>query len=184
MENDAAAIKLVAFARGDRAALRPLYEEFGPALYGYLLAASGNREDALDLLQDVFLWIFQHAGELADLESPLGYLVQVGRRLALQRKKSADSARPRGEVRRGAETCLLQIPAAADPSEALQRREEAARLEAAWMSLADFRREIVQLHVHMGMTFQETAAILGMPMSKVVYHYQTALQHMKARLDA
>jgi RNA polymerase sigma-70 factor, ECF subfamily len=73
--------------RGDRSAFARLYERFSPAVHGVLLA-SGPREDASDLVQEVFLLALRSIGRLEDPASFGPWLLAIARNRARDAHKS------------------------------------------------------------------------------------------------
>jgi RNA polymerase sigma-70 factor (ECF subfamily) len=54
---------LSAVARGDRQAFAMLHRRYAPILLGFLARMLGSREEAEDVLQEVFVQIWMKAGE-------------------------------------------------------------------------------------------------------------------------
>ena len=88
-----------AAARGDREALGELYRRFARAVHGVLLARLA-REDAEDLVQDVFMHAFAQLGELREPAAFGGWICAIARRRATDhvRRDPADRADLRGPL--------------------------------------------------------------------------------------
>ena len=75
---------LRAVAREDRAAYKRLYEQAGPKLFGIVLRITRNRSAAEDILQDVFLRIWQNAHSFSpDAGPPMAWLSSIARNRAI-----------------------------------------------------------------------------------------------------
>ncbi|GJE61896.1 sigma-70 family RNA polymerase sigma factor [Methylobacterium trifolii] len=80
-------------AAGDEAALRTLYDLTSPKLYGVILRIQRDRSVAEDVLQDVYLRVWQAAGSYApEAGRPLSWLC------AIARNRAIDGLRRKGEI--------------------------------------------------------------------------------------
>src|SRR5947207_7437050 len=84
-------------ANGDRRALERLYERYAPLLLGVgLKILRGGRPEAEDLLHDVFVEIWQHAGDYdRNRGSVRTWMLLRMRSRAFDRLKSAERSRTR-----------------------------------------------------------------------------------------
>ncbi|HEX8374051.1 MAG TPA: sigma-70 family RNA polymerase sigma factor [Methylobacterium sp.] len=94
MRDDATLQRLIAeVAHGDEAALKALYEATAPKLFGIVLRIQRDRSAAEDVIQDVYLRIWQSAGSYQPGSGrPLPWLC------AIARNRAIDVVRRRGEV--------------------------------------------------------------------------------------
>ena len=84
---------LRAIAGGDKGALRSLYDLTSPKLYGVILRIQRDRSVAEDVLQDVYLRVWQAAGSYApESGRPMTWLC------AIARNRAIDGIRRKGEV--------------------------------------------------------------------------------------
>jgi RNA polymerase sigma-70 factor (ECF subfamily) len=73
----------------DRAALREVYDRTAPKLFGVCLRISGNREAAEDILQDVYLKVWNRAGRFdATRASPITWLCAIARNAAIDWRRA------------------------------------------------------------------------------------------------
>lgn len=98
---------LQAVARKDRAAFQVLYEGTAPKLFAIVLRILRDRAPAEDVLQDVFLRIWQNAaGFSAEAGPAMGWLVAIARNRAIDQLRTKklvslaadDSADPYAEI--------------------------------------------------------------------------------------
>ncbi len=127
-----------------------------------------NREDALDLSQDVFLKAYQNLRKLEDPERFPAWLFRIAHNEAysLFRKRQ-----PEGEpspVEGAADGFPLELSIAV--STALER-------------LSADQREAVVLKIYQGFKFEEMAEILECPVSTVKSRLYTALELLKTDLS-
>ncbi len=80
-------------ARGDREALRRVYDLTAAKLFGICLRISGDRESAEDILQDVYIKVWNRAGRFdAGRASPITWLCAIARNSAIDWRRSAGRA--------------------------------------------------------------------------------------------
>ena len=77
-------------AAGDRDDLAQLYRRTRTAVYGLALSYLRNAHDAQDLTQDVFVHIWDTAGQYRPTGSPVGWILAVCRNLCLMHLRRAD----------------------------------------------------------------------------------------------
>lgn len=162
--------------RGDVEAFNLLVSRWEKRVFNYLLRILGNREDALDISQDVFLKAYQNLRKLDDPARFASWLFRIAHNEAhsLFRKRKPEAAEePRGEasgmaVRAGG-TGVFPVELALAVSTALER-------------LSGEQREAVILKIYQGFKFEEMAEILECPVSTVKSRLYTALELLKADL--
>ncbi len=165
-------LDLIAKARrGDVEAYNLLVSRWEKRVFNYLLRLVSNREDALDLSQEVFLKAYRNLPKLDDPARFAGWLFRIAHNEAfsLLRRK-----RPEGEL--GPEL----HPAGA--SGRLLPLELSLAVESALKRLNGDQREVVLLKVYQGFKFDEIAEILECPVSTVKSRLYTALDLLKSTL--
>ena len=157
--------------RGDVEAYNRLVSRWEKRVYNYLLKLSGNREDALDLSQDVFLKAYQSLRKLDDPARFSSWLFRIAHNEAysLLRKR-----KPEGEV-------TEQAPPPV-PGFRMLPLETSLAVTAALKRLSEDQREAVVLKVYQGFKFEEMAEILNCPVSTVKSRLYTALDLLKETL--
>src|SRR6476661_10165040 len=77
---------LHAVARGDEAALARLYDAYRVILFGLLVRILNSREEAEDILQDVFIQVWRRAKDFDETRGrPFTWLVTLARSRAIDR---------------------------------------------------------------------------------------------------
>ncbi len=164
-------------ARGDVEAYNLLISRWEKRVFNYLLRIVGNREDALDLSQDVFLKAYQNLRKLEDPERFVPWLFRIAHNEAysLFRKRKPESegetvppdASHMGVSVGGSSVFPLELSLAV--ARALDR-------------LSPDQREAVVLKIYQGFKFEEIAEILSCPISTVKSRLYTALDLLKGDL--
>jgi RNA polymerase sigma-70 factor (ECF subfamily) len=163
---------LIAKARGgDVEGYNLLVSRWEKRVFNYLLRLVSNREDALDISQDVFLKAYQNLPKLDDPDRFAGWLFRIAHNEAFSLLR-----RRRPETELGME---VHPPAAGGR---LLPLELSLAVESALKRLNGDQREVVLLKVYQGFKFDEIGEILGCPVSTVKSRLYTALELLKATL--
>jgi RNA polymerase sigma factor (sigma-70 family) len=85
---------LSAVARGDRAAFKELYQRGAPKLFAILLRILRNKAAAEDVLQEVFLRIWQNAESFSADGPAMGWLISIARNRAIDILRAKNPAEP------------------------------------------------------------------------------------------
>jgi len=104
-------------ANGDRSALQDVYRRTSAKLFGVCLRIFPEREEAEDTLQDVYLLIWQKAGQYDPMRaSPITWLVTIARNCAIDRMRARgkrvmtpiEDVPELADEREDALTCLIE----------------------------------------------------------------------------
>ena len=157
--------------RGDVEGYNLLVSRWEKRVFNYLLRLVSNREDALDVSQDVFLKAYQNLPKLDDPAKFSGWLFRIAHNEAfsLLRKRKPDVE-------------LAGEPRPADSGARLLPLELTLAVESALARLHEDQREAVLLKVYQGFKFDEMAEILDCPVSTVKSRLYTALDLLKETL--
>ena len=161
-------------ARGDRAAFEKVYAATAVKLYGIVIRILGRGDLAEDILQEVYIRVWQRASEFDPATgSPITWLATIARNRAL------DEARRK--TMRSLDDCpeLLQLRSDEDPLADSERNEERSRLQACLDCLDPEKRQVVLLAYHYGMTREEVARVISRPVATVKTWLRRSLAQLK-----
>jgi RNA polymerase sigma-70 factor (ECF subfamily) len=163
--DDAAAIRTC--RGGDRQAFRHLVERYQPQAIGHAIAILGNREDALDAVQEAFIDAFRALNrfDLSRSFYPWFYV------LLRNRCYKSSAARTRLKTDSIEEAEIL------DQSEGMHY-DELLLLDRALLQLDPEDREIITLKHLDGLSYEELSELLGIPAGTVM----SRLFHARSRL--
>jgi RNA polymerase sigma-70 factor (ECF subfamily) len=164
---------IVKAQRGDVDAYNLLVSRWEKRVFNYLLRLVRNREDALDLCQDVLLKVYQNLRKLEDPGRFAPWMYRIAHNEAysmLRRKKPEDDL----------ETSSYDMPSSMGGG--MLPVETALAVDAALRRLSEEQREAVVLKVYQGFKFEEMSEILGCPLSTVKSRLYTALELLKETL--
>lgn len=169
------------------------FERHTREVYAWAYRLLGRHEDALDVVQDVFLrWADQCRSAVPD--QPRGWLrrVTLNRAIDVRRHRREQGGAAAGERVAAVPISTLRVePGRGDPlspngqavvdnpGEALDASAIRGRIAAALAELTDIQRSVVASKVYDGLTFAEIAAEHGLAVSTVKTHYLRALRALR-----
>lgn len=156
-------------AADDRAALGELYEQYKNAVYGLSLAVLKNRSDAEDVMQNVFIRIWDSAGTYRRGEDAGAWVMTITRNLAL------DKLRGRKYM-----TDIMEMADTLSGGDEISPQIDRMLLDHLLAALDCSERQIVMLHAVGGYTHREIARILGRPCATVRWKYGNAVKKLQA----
>lgn len=172
-EDTQLAVLLDRIRRQDRAALRVLYEMTSPRLMGVAVRVLNDEADAADVVQEVYLKVWQQASQYSASGSVIGWLIVVTRNAALDRLKSR---------RRKREDPIVDSEvwdAGVSPDGALE-----LGIHQCLGRLNDHAREAIVLSYIHGYSHQELQDRLARPLGTIKAWIRRGLQELKRCLEA
>jgi RNA polymerase sigma-70 factor (ECF subfamily) len=156
--------------------LTRLYDEHAQPLYAFLLNFTRDESDTRDVLQEIFVKLARHPDLLDGIRDERAFLLRLAHNAAIDLIRRR-SARARNTENLAAETISPLAPVT-DPDEQTFRDELAG-------ALADIpadQRAVVHLKLWEGLTFEEIAAALEIPLNTAASRYRYGLDKLRARL--
>jgi RNA polymerase sigma-70 factor (ECF subfamily) len=160
---------------GDRDAFRTFFDRHHGTLYGFLQSRGVSAADAEDLVQNAFLYVWQHRDRIDPDRSLRAYLFRIGHTRALNHHRDAARVDPDATVDR------TPSRDATPDAEALTR-EQRARIDDAIADLPERRRMVARLCLVNGFTYQEAASVLDVARKTVENHMRLALKDLRDAL--
>ena len=168
---------------GDPSAFDLLVLRWDRKIQGAIYRLMGSEEEARDLCQEAFLKAYRGLGGFKGEAKFSSWLYQIALNLCRDRMR-----RRRGRV-------MVSLDALEADAQGQILRDEGAstqdlveahdmqqRVRAAVMALPDDQREVIVLKEYEGLTFQEIAEVLGLPVSTVKTRLYRGLDRMRERL--
>jgi RNA polymerase sigma-70 factor (ECF subfamily) len=173
----AAALQRV--AQRDPRALEEVYKRTSAKLFGVCLRILNDRAEAEDVLQDVYITVWNKAGQFEmSRASPITWLA------ALARNRAIDRRRATGGRSFTTDDAALDIP---DPNPsalgALEESEDAARLQACIGELEPEHADAIRTAFFGGLTYEALAQKIGAPLGTVKGWIRRSLLKLRACLD-
>jgi len=168
-------------ARRDAEALRALYARTAPQLLAILVRMLGTRTAAEDALQDVFIRIWQQAGQFARVKGrAMAWMVAIARNRAIDLQRAGrPSVLLEAAQLAGAEQMRVEGPAEhaefGAAHEALRRCLEI---------LGTAQRQCLLLAYQRGLTHERIALSIGQPLGTVKSWVRRGLQSLRACMES
>ena len=164
---------------GDEAALAEFYDRLSPTLYGLALKMMKDVKESEDVLQDAFISIWRKAGTYnSQLSSPSSWAIMI------LRNKAIDHLRSRQRVEKIVERATAEFSHFADADEHSADepffREQRAIVRSALAQLPGEQRQALELAFFSGLTHEEIAGQLAMPLGTIKARIRRGLIQMRA----
>ena len=177
--SDAVGDLLVRTAAGDETAFASLYDTLSPRVFGLLLRVILNRSQAEEVLQEVFLEIWQSAGAFAPNKGQgRSWVLTIAHRRAVDRVRSSQSATDR-DVKAGMRE--LNTPAER-VDERVETAIEAEKVVRALAALPGPQQEALTLAYYGGYSQSEIAALVGAPLGTVKTRMRDGLSRLRTEM--
>ncbi len=161
---DAVGDLLVRIADGDQVAFAELYDALSPRVFGLILRVIVNRSQGEEVLQEVFLEIWQSASRFAPNKGQgRSWVMTIAHRRAVDRVRASQSSADR-DVKAG----LRDIGVAHDSvAERAELGIEGEKVVEALSGLPEAQREALVLAYYGGYSQNEIAALVGAPLGTI-----------------
>jgi RNA polymerase sigma-70 factor, ECF subfamily len=174
---------LRAVAGGDERAFASVYDRYSSILFGLLLRILHSRAEAEDVLQEVFLQVWQQARSFDETRGrAFTWLVTLARSRAIDRLRATDS-RERA-AKRSAEDAPPVVGTEEWADDAAISSERAAVVRGALAELPEEQRQVLLLAYLEGMSQSEIAAAKNQPLGTVKTRTRSGLKRLSELLRA
>ena len=153
-----------------------LYDEHAQALFAFLINFTRHEADTRDLLQELFVKLAKRPELLEGVRDERAFLLRLAHNLAIDLIRRRGTRQKHYEQLAG-ETPLIFAPAAAP--------DESAFREALATALGEVpaeQRAVVHLKLWEGLTFEQIAELLGIPLNTAASRYRYGLDNLRERL--
>jgi RNA polymerase sigma-70 factor (ECF subfamily) len=164
---------------GDRRAFEELVRLQQHRVYGLALRMLGNAAEAQDVAQEVFLRAHRGLGAFRGDAKLSTWLYTIASRLCLNRLTGSQHRL----AHHGDETLARLADARPGPDQALERGELEEALHRAIAELPEERRIVVILRDVEGLTYEEIAEVLALPVGTVRSRLHRARLDLKEKLE-
>ena len=150
---------------GDAAAWEAFVRQVQGRMFALAYSYAGDREDARDLAQEIFVRLYEARSQWPRGDEFLPWLFRVARNRSVDYLRRRSVRRPPSTVDE-TEIAELADPGPGAEAQAIESNRRSL-LHAALRSLSAINREIVVLRDVHGLTIQQVASILGVPLGTV-----------------
>lgn len=172
---------LARVATGDRAALEQIYRDTSAKLFGVLLRILNDRSEAEDVLQEVYITVWNKAGVFDPARaSPITWLVAIARNRAIDRLRSGGTVRKSSDPIDAAAEISDPSP---DAATLLEGDDERRRLAACLDELDGKTSGAIRSAFLDGLTYEQLAERAGIPLGTMKSWIRRGLMKLRACLD-
>jgi len=169
---------------GDAHALSELYELLSKPVAALAYRIVGQKEEVEEVLQDVFVAIWNHASSYdPELSRPFSWIVVITRRLCWNRLRS------RGRHQRKLDALESQgagpvIPeAATDPSDQVEFIEMSEQLKSRLEGFPETQEKVIEMALYDGLTHEQIAEEMNLPLGTVKTWIRRGLSKVKKEME-
>src|SRR5437899_2316824 len=168
-------------AEKDAAALDAFYTRYNRIAFSLVLRIVGNREDAEDVLTDVFWQVWQQSPRYdSSRGKPIAWLLTIARTRAIDCIRSTNRKQTKTD-----ELEANTIPAATPPEpDSFVLADTRSAVQEALRTLPEQQRIALEMAYFQGMSHTEIAEALGHPLGTVKDRIRNGMMHLKKRLKA
>ena len=176
---DLIGVLLLQIAQGDQAAFARMYDLLSPRVFGLILRVLVDRSQSEEVLQEVFLEVWQSADRFAPNRGQgRSWILTIAHRRAVDRVRSAQASTDR-DVRAGFRD--LEVPHD-DVAEQVELRIEGERVATALSRLTDAQREALTLAYYGGYSQSEIAVLVGAPLGTIKTRMRDGLSRLRTEM--
>ncbi|GAA5203176.1 ECF RNA polymerase sigma factor SigK [Microbacterium jejuense] len=166
-------------AGGDEAAFGDLYDALSPRVFGLILRVLVDRAQSEEVLQEVFLEVWQSASRFAPNRGQgRTWVLTIAHRRAVDRVRASQASTDR-DVRAGFRD--LDVPHDG-VAEQVELRIEGKRVAAALSTLPDAQREALTLAYYGGYSQSEIAVLVGAPLGTIKTRMRDGLSRLRTEM--
>ncbi len=165
---------------GDRAALQTVYRLTSAKLFGVALRILGERGEAEDVLQEVYVTVWRKAADFnAARASPMTWLIAIARNRAIDRLRSTRVSRRMEPIDAAAEVA----DSAPTADRTLESTQSNARLHGCLDGLATHERAALRGAYFDGNTYEDLAVRMSVPLGTMKSWIRRAMVKLKSCLE-
>ncbi|WP_176776656.1 MULTISPECIES: ECF RNA polymerase sigma factor SigK [unclassified Microbacterium] len=170
---------LLRVAAGDRAAFAEVYDALSARAFGLILRVLVDRAQSEEVLQEVFLEVWQSASRFTPNRGQgRSWVLTIAHRRAVDRVRSSQSSSDR-DVRAGFRDMDVAYD---DVSERVELKMEGRRVVDALAALPDAQKEALTLAYFGGYSQSEIATLVGAPLGTVKTRMRDGLSRLRMEM--
>jgi len=170
---------------GDKHALQKIYERFNRILFGMIYKILRNREEAEDLLQEVFVQAWSKADHYDESRGTVySFLATMARNKAIDRTRSRaykDSQKDDHVINDDDFSLNLSV-SDPNPEEEIELTEQAVRVRKALAKLEKKERQVLYISYFHGLSQTEISEKIDIPLGTVKYRMRQGMIKLREML--
>lgn len=170
-------IRLVAL--GDEAAFEELYDQVSPRVFGLVRRVLRDPAQSQEVTQEIFLDIWQQASRFdADRGKVMSWILVIAHRRAVDRVRASQASSDR-DLKQGIKEYQESYE---DVADTVETELESQRVRSALESLTASQREAITLAYYGGLTHQEVADQLKIPIGTAKTRIRDGMIRLRDKL--
>ena len=158
-------------------ALSQFYDQTINNVYGLALRITGKAEEAEEVVSDVYLQVWEQADRYrVEKGTIMAWLLTICRSRAIDRLRKRQQSSP--EISDA--ECSELMDLVASPEYLLSNTQQYSTINQALQKLSSVQRQLLSLAFFKGMTYQEIADFIDMPLGTVKSHIRRSLIELRA----
>ena len=145
-------------------------------LYRFALRTTGNTAESEDIVQEVFLRIWEQRTSLKNLENPDAWCMRMVKNLAI------DKLRAKRKQNVALDTELQTADRQVNPHQQAEIDDTIRHIETFIQRLPEKQRMVIQMRDIEGMTYKEIAFVLDIPIDQVKVNLHRARKQVRKQL--
>ena len=150
---------------GDELAWEALVRRYQGRVYGIAYHYAWNPEDARDLSQEAFIRIYQNLALCTDEKTFLPWIIRITRNVCIDHLRRKKARIPMHHLDPDELSTLRS--SGDDPAQSYEADSRKRLIHTALQEMTDLNREIILLKDIQGLTMEEIAVILNVPLGTV-----------------
>ena len=173
------------FSAGDSAAMDRLIGRYRQTLFSWLVGMTGNRADAEDLFQDIWVKIIRNAGRFSNV-SFKSWMWKIARNVLIdfRRKRRAEVSLDAVDDEDDAPMVEQLVSPDASPAQRVELDDMTRRVMRAVAGLPAVQREVFLMRTQGNLSFAEIAETMGVPLNTALGRMHDAMNKLKKALAA
>ena len=168
-------------AEKDAAALDAFYTRYNRIAFSLILRIVGNREDAEDVLTDVFWQVWQQSPRYdSSRGKPIAWILTIARTRAIDCIRSRNRQQSKTDEL-DESTNPQPAPGPSEP-DAFVLADTRQAVQEALQTLSEPQRIVLEMAYFQGMSHTEIATALGQPLGTVKDRIRNGMLHLRKRL--
>lgn len=170
-------------ADGDEASVGKLYDKHSGLLFSIISRVVRDENEAEDVLQDVFIRIWEKAGLYNEsFGPPIVWMCRLTRNLSIDRIRSKAYRTRMSESDIDSHLELFTHEKESQPQEKAEQSEAFAAISQALNSLTNDQRQLIEYAYFQGYSQSELADFFGLPLGTVKTRIRAAMSVLKIQL--
>lgn len=167
---------------GDRSAFSRFYDQYSKLLFSIAFKVLNDSKEAEDVLQEVFLQVWDKAGHYdSRLGKPVSWVVTLTRNKAIDHIRS--SQRRAKLMEQAATEMAVQSDVAATANESVRGQESAQLISSAVSELPADQRKAIEMAFFSGLTQNEISETLKEPLGTIKARIRRGMLKLRDRLE-